>query len=78
MKTFDTLTWGKGKSENNIERVLKKFDEYWEPRTQVIYECYRFNNRKQEQGVNVSTYLTELRTIARNSDHESNHDHEEI
>ena len=71
VKTFDTFTWDEDESEDNIEHVLKKFDEYCEPRTQVIYERYRFNNRKQEQGENVSTYLTELRTIARNCDHES-------
>ena len=73
VKTFDTFTWDEDESEDNIEHVLKKFDEYCEPRTQVIYERYRFNNRKQEQGENVSTYLTELRTIARNCDHESLH-----
>ena len=39
--------------------------------TEVIYERHRYNNRKQEQGENVFTYLTELRTIARNCDHES-------
>ena len=71
VKTFDTFTWAEGESEDNIDHVLKKFDEHCEPRTQVIYERYRFNNRKQEQGENVSTYLTELRTIARNCDHES-------
>ena len=41
------------------------------PRTQVIYERYRFNNRKQEEGENVSSYLTKLRTIARDCDHGS-------
>ena len=71
VKTFDTFTWGEGESEDDIADVLRKFDEHCEPRTQVIYERYRFNNRKQEQGENVSTYLTELRTIARNCDHES-------
>ena len=63
--------WGQNKSEDNIEHVLKTFDEQCESRTQVIYERYRFNNRKQEECVNISSYLTELRTIARNCDHES-------
>ena len=40
------------------------------PRTQVIYERYRFNNRKQEPGENIAAYLTELRTIAKNGQHE--------
>ena len=50
--------------------MLAKFDEYCEPRTQVIYERYRFNNRKQEPGESIAAYLTELRMIAKNCQHE--------
>lgn len=32
----------------------------------MIYERYRFNNRKQEQGESISAYVTELRVIAKN------------
>ncbi len=46
--------------------VLKKFDEYCSPRTQIIYERYRFDNRNQAPGESIVTYLTEMRTIARN------------
>ena len=63
---FDTFAWSEGQSENNITDVLAKFDEYCEPRTQVIYERYRFNNRKQEQGESISAYVTEMRVIAKN------------
>ena len=66
VKAFDTFAWSEGQSENNITDVLAKFDEYCEPRTQVIYERYRFNNRKQEQGESISAYVTELRVIAKN------------
>ncbi len=51
--------------------VLKKFDEYCSPRTQIIYERYRFNNRNQAPGESTVTYLTELRIIARNCAHDS-------
>ena len=40
-------------------------------RTQIIYERYRINNRNQAQGESIVTYLTELRTIARNCAHDS-------
>ena len=53
VKTFDTFMWGEDESEDNIEHVLKKFDKHCEPRTQVIYERYRFSNRKQEEGENI-------------------------
>ena len=66
VKAFDTFAWSEGQSENNITDVLAKFDEYCEPRTQVIYERYRFNNRKQEQGEGISAYVTELQVIAKN------------
>ena len=51
--------------------VLQKFDQFCARRTQVIYERYRFNNRNQEPGENVTNYLTELRTIARNCSHDT-------
>ena len=63
--------WNEGEDQNDIELVLQKFDQFCAPRTQVIYECYRFNNRNQEPGENITSYLTELRTIARNCTHDT-------
>jgi len=70
VKAFDTFAWGEGQSENSISDVLAKFDEYCEPRTQVIYERYRFSNCKQEPGESISAYVTELRVIAENCAHD--------
>ena len=50
--------------------MLAKFNAYCEPRVQVIYERYRFNNHKQEPAENIAAYLTVLRTIAKNCQHE--------
>ena len=37
----------------------------------MIYERYRFNNYcKQEPGESIAAYLTELRTVAKNCQHE--------
>ena len=68
VKAHDAFTWNKGENQDDIALVLQKFDQFCAPRTQVIY---RFNNRNQEPGENVSTYLTELRTIARNCAHDT-------
>ena len=65
-RVYDTFTWLPSENEQCIDQVLSKFDSYCEPRTQVIYEHFRFNNRVQEAGENVSAYITELRTIAKN------------
>lgn len=53
-KAFDSFTWNEEEIEDSINDVLVKFDEYCEPRTQVIYGRYRFNNRKQEVGESVA------------------------
>ena len=70
VRAFDTFVWSEGQKEDSINDVLTKFDEYCEPRTQVIYECYRFNNRKQETAESISAYVTELRVIAKNCAHD--------
>ena len=70
-KAFDGFELGETQDDSKTEDVLAKFDEYCEPRTQVIYEHYRFNNRNQEPGENIASYLTELTTIAKNCQHES-------
>ena len=69
-KAFDTFQWEEGENEEDVKQVLAKFDAYCEPRTKVIYERYRFNNRKQKTGENIAAYLTELRAIAKNCKHE--------
>ena len=71
VKAHDTFTWNEDENADDISQVLKKFDEFCTPRTQVKYERYRFNNRNQEPGENISTYLTELRTIAKNCAHDT-------
>ena len=70
VKAFDTFVWSEGQKEDSIKDVLTKFDEYCEHRTQVIYERYRFNNRKREAGESISAYVTELRVIAKNCAHD--------
>ncbi|KAL9978343.1 hypothetical protein ACROYT_G015844 [Oculina patagonica] len=71
VKAHDTFVWNETEDPNNIELVLQKFDQFCAPRTQVIYERYRFNNRNQEPGENITSYVTELRTIARNCAHDT-------
>ena len=69
-KVYDTFTWDDDQDEQCIDDVLRQFDRYCQPRTQVIYERYKFNNRNQAVGETISAYITDLRTIARNCAHE--------
>ena len=70
VKAFDTFAGAEGQSENKIRDLLAKFDKYCEPRTQVTYKHYCFNNCKQEPGQGISAYVTELRAIAKNCAHD--------
>ena len=45
VKTFDTLSWGEDDSKENIEHVLRKFDEYCEPRTEVFDSTIENKNK---------------------------------
>ncbi|RLJ22759.1 hypothetical protein DJ031_00295 [bacterium endosymbiont of Escarpia laminata] len=69
-KVYDTFTWVDSQNEQCVTDVLAQFDRYCEPRTQVIYERYRFNNRNQAVDETISAYVTDLRTIAKNCAHE--------
>ena len=69
-KVYDTFTWLAGENEQCIDQVLSKFDSYCEPRTQIIYERFCFNNRVQEADESISAYVAELRTIAKNCAHD--------
>ena len=69
-KAFNTFELAETEDDSKID-VLAKLDEYCEPRTQVIYKRYRFNNRNQEPGESIASYLKELRTIAKNCLYES-------
>ena len=69
-KAFNAFEWREDEDETKIEHVLAKFDGDCKPQTQVISECYWFNNCKQQPGKSITAYLTELRTIAKNCQHE--------
>ena len=69
-KVYDIFTWANSQDEQCLADVLSQFDIYCEPRTQVIYERFRFNNRNQRAGESIPAYITELRTIAMNCAHE--------
>ena len=71
VKAHDTFTWNEDENADDISQVLKKFDEFCTPRTQVIYKRYRFNNQNQEPGESSLTYLMELRTITKNCAHDT-------
>ena len=65
---FDTFGYGDGESEDSIQDVLNTFEEYCNPRRNIIYERYKFQCHHQEAGESGSRYLTELRVAADSCD----------
>ena len=60
MDLFDTFQWQANEDEDNIDDVLRKFDEKCLPRTNETYEAYKFFSRSQNAGETVEAYITAL------------------
>ena len=51
------LPFENDEQRDDIETVIKLWDDYCIGKTNIIYERYRFNNRAQEQNESVDQYL---------------------
>ena len=51
---------------DKIEVLFAKFDEYCEPRKNIIMERYKFNTRVQRNDETADQYVTELKLLAKN------------
>ncbi|XP_055923520.1 uncharacterized protein K02A2.6-like [Eupeodes corollae] len=49
--------------QKKIEKVKAKFEEYCNPRTNVVYERYRFYMRNQKEGEPFDHFLKEISTL---------------
>lgn len=47
-----------------VELTLQEFDNYFEPKTNVIFERYKFNTRKQNANESIDAYITVLYSMA--------------
>ena len=62
-KVYDTFTWA-----DNEDEQLRQFDRFCQPRTQFIYERYKFSDRIHAVDESISAQW--LRTMANNYGHE--------
>ena len=60
--------WENDEDQNKIEPVLNKFAAYCQPRKNVPFERYHFNQRVQEAGESYEHYRTALRKLAESCD----------
>ena len=49
--------------------ALNQFDKYFKPKTNVIFERFKFNSRVQGQLESVDSSITELHALAENCDY---------
>ena len=61
---YRTFTWDEEGDDQKLDKVLKAFDDFFEPRKNIAFERYRFNMRGQEVGESFEQYVTALRQLA--------------
>lgn len=67
-EVYGTFSWDTAGDDTKHTKVLEKFSEYCEPRKNVPYERYKFNQRGQEPGESYDRYRTALKKLAEGCD----------
>nr|XP_058958995.1 uncharacterized protein K02A2.6-like [Pocillopora verrucosa] len=65
LEVYNGLPFEKEEDKDVMNTVLELMERHCIGQTNVIYERYCFNNRKQESGESFDTYLTALKTLAK-------------
>lgn len=63
-EAFTTFKFDEGESEDDINCVLKKFDEYFGTKPNITVRRFKFFTRSQEDGENIDQYVTALRVLS--------------
>ena len=63
-EVYTTLTWTDRVDAGKIDPVLKQFQDYCEPKKNVLFERYCFNQRHQQPGVTYDQYKPALKKLA--------------
>jgi hypothetical protein len=64
IETYTTFTYIEGESEEDIDVVIKKFEEHCNAKRNVTYEPHVFNTRSQGSVETIDAFVTELRLQA--------------
>ena len=65
LEVYHGLPFENEEDKHIMSKVMELMERHCIGQTNVIYEQYCFNNRKQESGESFDTYLTALRTLAK-------------
>ena len=66
LEIFNVFEFSDSDDPNKVSTIIQKFDEYFAGDINETYERYKFNQRRQLEGENFDTYLTELRNLRKN------------
>ncbi|KAJ3640340.1 hypothetical protein Zmor_003645 [Zophobas morio] len=67
VELHETFKYGKG-DEKKIEKVLQAFEEYCNPKKNILHARFLFYNRKQREGKPFDTFLTDCKTLVQACD----------
>ena len=62
-RIFKTFTYGSGESADKYDVVIKKFEQYFVLKRNVIYERSMFHARKQSESETVEQYFSDLHAL---------------
>ena len=65
LQKLEGFAFGENESENDIDVVLNKFEEFCVGSTHEAFESYRFNVRNQQTNETIDAYVAELRKLAK-------------
>ncbi|KAK5644349.1 hypothetical protein RI129_005649 [Pyrocoelia pectoralis] len=61
---FETFQYSEDESAEKFEDVIKKFEQYCQPRQNVVFDRFKFFSRSQDKDETVDKYVTELKKLS--------------
>ncbi len=69
-KIFKTLKFGENDKDTDYDTLVKKFDEYFVPKKNIIHERSLFQERAQRPGETVEEFVRDLQTLITNCEYD--------
>ncbi|CAB4041540.1 Hypothetical predicted protein [Paramuricea clavata] len=64
LEVYNTFQWDTAGDDVKVDKIMEKFDRYWNPRKNLTFDGQSFCTRNQQEGETIDTYITELRNKA--------------
>ena len=65
LQIYNTFRFATGEDPYRIADLKKKFEDYFNPRKNTVFERYKFWECKQQEGASINQFITELKTRAK-------------